>query len=810
MRTILHFAAAVACLTVALTGHAQSTESSRMSFHIEAQPLSTALNAFSRQSGLQVMRRDEDAPTEGLNAPRVVGQLSVEEALTQLLINSGLEFQFVNDKAVAIRSLKITSGIAGDGGGTDRMQLAQGEVSQGSTAPADETDGEETAAKLEEVVVTAQKREERLKDVPISISVLTGADLDKSPVEGVTEALNRVPSVATSPNFQGGGTLVAIRGAAAGGPLFKGASPAAYYLDSVPFGLVKSAIAPDSNAYDLERVEVLRGPQGTLYGANAQNGVVRVLTHDADLDAFEFKARTSASSTDEGGENYRADAALNIPLIEGKLGVRAVVGYQDLSGWIDKPGDEDANDAELRNLRLKINAQPTEALSIGLAAWISRSDFGAPPMSADGHTNPSAVDESTITDYDAYGLKIGYDFAGFSLTTMTSHLDFENGGPLDISRLAPGRVLTTILDAKVLSEELILNSNPDSTWRWSLGGFYRDGEDRTLQTGLGTGDETNSSESFAAFGEAGRRFLDERWEWTLGLRYFHDRVGFQENINSAPGVPRLHTTESFDSTTPRAVLTWYPNSNITAYGSYSEGFRSGANQPGAIQRGRPDLPAAEPDKLHNYELGAKAELLDRQLSLDAAVYYMDWNDVQQSINVALGASFIATLINTQSASGIGADLGATIRPLDGLELGMSASWNDLQVDADVISQNVPLYRKGDRLNASPEWTAGASLDYVFALGGTGFRARLGASGNYISEQDLRTTFRGATGIGRGDPILLTRASFSIESEDRWTVTVFGENLNDERGAVTAQGNLITDWTVRVRPRTIGVQLEYRL
>jgi outer membrane receptor protein involved in Fe transport len=244
------------------------------------------------------------------------------------------------------------------------------------------------------------------------------------------------------------------------------------------------------------------------------------------------------------------------------------------------------------------------------------------------------------------------------------------------------------------------------------------------------------------------------------------------------------------------------------YASYAEGFRSGADQPGAIQRGRPDFPAAEPDKLHNYEIGAKADVLDHQLSFDAAVYYMDWDDVQQSVNVPLGVSFFATLVNTESASGIGADFAATMRLLEGLEFGMSVSWNDLEVDDDVISQNVPLYRKGDRLNASPEWTAGASLDYVFALGSGGLRGRLGAAGNYTSEQDLRTTFRGVTGVGKGDPILLTRASFAIESDNRWTVTLFGENLNDERGAVTAQGNGVAAWTVRVRPRTIGVQLDY--
>src|SRR5262249_5133381 len=143
---------------------------------------------------------------------------------------------------------------------------------------AESTDGD----KISEIVVTAQKREERLLNVPVSISVLTGKNLDKSSAQGVLAELNRVPGVVVSSPDGGagglGGAQIAVRGAAAGAAALAGSSPIAYYLDSVPFGFVRSAYAPDANAYDLQRVEVLRGPQGTLYGANAEAGVVRVLS----------------------------------------------------------------------------------------------------------------------------------------------------------------------------------------------------------------------------------------------------------------------------------------------------------------------------------------------------------------------------------------------------------------------------------------------------------------------------------------------------------------------------------------------------
>src|SRR4029077_2341865 len=129
-----------------------------------------------------------------------------------------------------------------------------------------------------------------------------------------------------------GGTQVSIRGVTAAAPTFNGGSTVSYYVDTIPFGFVRSALAPDASVYDLSQVEVLRGPQGTLYGASALNGVVRILTNDADLNSSDYKVRGSDSHTDGGGNNYRADAAANIPLIDGKLAARAVVGYESDSG----------------------------------------------------------------------------------------------------------------------------------------------------------------------------------------------------------------------------------------------------------------------------------------------------------------------------------------------------------------------------------------------------------------------------------------------------------------------------------------------
>jgi iron complex outermembrane recepter protein len=690
-------------------------------------------------------------------------------------------------------------------------------VSSALTKELSANDGDARRNELEEVIVTAQKRAERLQDVPISITVLTGEELDSSRAEGVSEALMRVPGVTTNVSFLGGGTQVAVRGVTAGSALFGGSSPIAYYLDSVPFGLVKTAIAPDSSAYDLERVEVLRGPQGTLYGASAQNGVVRILTNDADPNAFELKARTSISTTQDGGENYRGDMALNVPIVEGKLAARAVVGYEDLSGWVDRPNRSNANDAELRNGRLKLNAQPTENLSIGLSGWLSRSDYGAPPVSDDQGHHSSLADESIATDYDAYSLKVGYEFSGFSISLMTGYLRYENDSSLDLTPTGFPASLFTGFDATVFSQEIILSSSTDGPWRWSGGVSYRDAEDRLIQSIAILSSKTDwkdGSESAAVFGELSRRFLDNKLEWTLGLRYFKDDVFSKQNTldSGEVGVPLHHDKDSFDSTTPRAVLTWYPSSSVTVYGSYSEGFRSGSLQYASVAKQYPDFPAARPDKLRNYEIGAKANLFGRLFSFDTAIYYIDWRDVQQtlSVPVTIGGNadaYVAALVNGKSASGVGIDLAVTARLLDGLELGGNVGWNDLAMDSAVFSGGALLFNRGDRLNYSAEYTLGAFAGYVLPLGRNGFECRFSSSANYSSTQAYRA-LRGTAGfVDTGDAMLIARASFSLNSPDRWSATIYADNINNEKGAFVGFLGL-ADWRSRVRPRTIGVQFEY--
>ena len=670
---------------------------------------------------------------------------------------------------------------------------------------------------LDEIVVTAQKREQRIQDVPISLSVMGGAELDKSSIQSVSDALSLVPGVAVNVTGQGGETRLTIRGVTAAGALFAGPSPIGYYLDSVPFGLVRSAVQPDANSYDLNRIEVLRGPQGTLYGASALNGVVRVLTNDADLNEFDFKARASVSSTDSGGGNWREDAAVNMPIIDGKLAARLVVGQEHDSGWINSPIKNNINDGDLKNVRLKVNAQPIDDLSIKLGATHEESSFGAPPEGTNDFT-ASTKDQPIASRFSAYDAKVDYQgMPWFTVSSASSFFTFDNNGSLDVAPGVATPPLTTNQTSRVFSEELNLNSKLDGPWRWSAGAFYRDAKDSTYQT-LGNlipapVSQADTSRSTAIFGELGRRFLDNQFELAVGARYFHDDVGLDQLVlfGEPPGTPLLRTDSTFHALTPRVVLSWFPSHDYTMYASYSQGFRSGFPQSELVQLVAPDFIPVKPDKLTNYEIGGKGNLFDNKVTFDVALYYMKWKDIQQTLGIPVPGStaFIVASVNGQSASGVGVDFAVTYRPIQGLQLGLNFSWNGLSEDSTVLSSGQLLFPSGSRIDDSPAYTAGALASYDFPFGSTGWSGELAATARYTS---LQTTTSVSSGSGlppvvvESNSITTARTSFTFIAPSHWRVMLYSDNVGNNRGVPLASQTPFA--SISQQPRTSGIQLDY--
>jgi iron complex outermembrane recepter protein len=821
----------LAALLVCSTAHAEESNAPagsqiRVALNIHAQPLREALRVFGEQTGLQVLFRSEDLLAEGVTIAPVSGDLSADEALERMLARTGLKHEFINAKTVrvaAAESLAPSGETATQRANSEQDAPPAGESSTRATQP------EPTAAsaagpsgELEEITVTAQKRTERLQDVPIAMAVLTGAQLDSSSEPSVNQVLARVPgiSIEGGSNPVGGATQIAIRGVGAPSGYVSGPSPVAYYLDTVPFGLVRSSLVPDANVYDLDRIEVLRGPQGTLYGANAQAGVVRVLTRDPKFDELEFKTRLLTSHTSEGGLNGRADAAVNIPVIDGRLAGRAVVGYQKQSGWIDKDTRSDANDMRDINFRFKLGAHLAQNTSLMASVWVSRTDAGAMDLSTDGEGLSSALAdvEALDTEFNTYSLRFSHDFGGFSLTNTTSQLDFENDNAYGASPDRSRSFVRTVLSADVLVNEINLTSSGDGPWLWTAGAIYRDGEDTQFQDLYSRRLPSHiqySSQSWALFGELTRRFLDDRLALSVGLRYFEDEVGQVHISDFSDTVPVLAppARDTFDATTPRAIVSWKPSEQTNFYASYSEGFRSGLHQNPSFRAFLPNVPVTRPDLLKNYEIGSKGSLWNGRVSYETAVYHMDWEDAQLPLNVVLDGVGRLLLTNGAAASGPGVDLAVSLRPLESFELSVSGSWNDLTVDGDVFSNNVVLFNDGDRLNGSTERSVGASASYSFPFG-TGYTGKIATSASWRSELANRflSTATGIVTTYRSGSPNLVNLDLSMESPNGWGAAFFVDNLTNERDVVVLAGPLSAAPTLtgsyHQRPRTVGVQFDY--
>jgi iron complex outermembrane recepter protein len=684
--------------------------------------------------------------------------------------------------------------------------ISDGGGDQGASAGTKQLGESARGRSMEEIIVSAQRREERLEEVPISISVVTGEQLDSSTLTSLKDTLDRIPGIATMQPSLSNPTIV-VRGVASAFGATGGT--VGYYVDSVPFGFARFGFYPDMNLYDLARLEVLRGPQGTLYGANSLSGVIRLLTKDPELNRFEAKTRASIATIEDGGENYRADATLNIPIVEDRLAMRLTGGYDELGGWVDKPNGKDANASDVKTLRAKLKAKPTDALTLDAVAWSSRRSGGAQNIGREDRTTSAPLNEPWDSDFDTYAVTAAYEFTGMSLTSATSYIDFAIDSKFSIDLFLPGVLSRGEVFAKVFSEELTLQSTGGEPWQWSIGVMYRDAEDRFRNSLIGAGlitpvinfDDGNQSKSVAIFGETTRNLLNGKVEATLGLRYYRDEFSSEQHFR-AGGLPLLSAEDTSDAVTPRAVLAWHPTDGSTLYASYAQGFRGGLTQDPTIL-GDPAFPASglktvKPDKLSNYEIGAKGALFDRRLSLEGALYYMDWQDIKVQFSPLPPPSLLSGLVNGAGASGVGVDTAFTFRPVSALQIGGSVSWNDLTYDADVFAQSGGglLSAKGDRIGGSPETTANGFVELSIPL--RGLTGRLSGSVNYMSSWE--------SGNGSTDSITTISSRFTIESPSGWAASLFGDNLTDENGITFPQPFDI--WTARNPPRTVGLQLEY--
>ena len=664
----------------------------------------------------------------------------------------------------------------------------------------------ETGITLEEVLVTAQKREQRLLDVPLSVSAFTESALTDIGANQLADFLQTSPGIGIIDN-NSGTQNIQIRGI---NSTF-GNSPVGYYLDELPFTLVGSTRLPDVRTYDLARVEILRGPQGTLYGDGSIGGTVRLLTNEPDLENFDASLDLAGMSSKDGEPSYRAQGMVNAPLADGKAGVRLVATWEDFGGWVDNSstGVEDQNNREVQTYRGKFRWKPTDRLDMVFSAWHSSQEAVG---DADSTQNLDTPLPAPIydTQYDLYSGTVRYQADTFELISVTSLMDYEEES---VTFVAGGFPFSNLTDQTVLSEELRVSSTGGGNFRWTGGLFLRQTE-RDNSAALPAfnilQEQEADSKAWALFGELTWTLLDERLDATFGLRYFEDELTFNEVLDDGllgliQSVDPSFTgavAETFNTTNPRFNLSYRLTEDWNIYANVAKGFRSGQAQPGislglAILSGVQIPSGINPEELWSYEIGAKGSFWGGRATLEAAAYVNDWEDLQVAVVVT---PQVRALVNGGTAQTRGVEVALTLLPIENLQLKFSGGYTNAEFTESVEGINIS---DGDKIPNVPEMTVSLSGTYRWKVGGdlSGFAY---AGAQYADERTDTINF-----ALPGDATTRVDARIGVES-DSWKAYLFAENLTNEDGAITPLLLGPQGPATRMRPATFGLQVGFQL
>lgn len=641
---------------------------------------------------------------------------------------------------------------------------------------------------VDEIVVTAQKREQRLLDVPIAVTAVTGEEIENKGYANIVSLLNRSPGVSSA------GGSVQIRGISSR----FGAATVGYYLDELPFSFINNTASPDVRAWDLERVEVLRGPQGTLYGANSTGGTVRILTKNPNLRELEAKGEVSAGSIADGSEEWEVKGAINVPLVTDRIAIRLAGTHYRNNGFIDSPLGRDINDSEITLLRGKLMLAPFDGTSITLSAWGQDTIFEN--NSTTGRNRRSAVATPTpnSTKFRTYSGIIEQDGPGFNIVSATSYLKLDQASSTSANLGAGVVTITSGTLAETFSQEVRLVSSGSGPFHWTAGGFYQHAVQDTIANlpGFYISTSTDKSEAWAVFGEGSYRF--GALEATVGGRYFRDKRTSNTALSILP--PSFYPTVdgSYDSFNPKFNLAWHADANSLFYANVAKGFRSGQNQPAsslatAAARGIVVPAQIAPETLWSYEVGNKSSFLDGKLTVEAALYYNDWKDLQVTIQLAGG---LGALVNGGKAHAMGADLVITARPVPGLTLAISGNVNESKFDSTVPTA----FNEGDRIVNVPEYTFNTSATYT---------APMSRSLDFFAYTELQQTpaleykLQGLSGTS--DPQSLVNVRIGVEGKS-WGAYLTIQNLLDEEGFNFPPLATTSFQSTVAQPQTFGILL----
>ena len=848
------------CLSLCMIGFSSADDahaSVRKETSIPAEGLGPALNALAKDRNFQIVYVTEEIAN--VHTDGAIGEFTTDEALKRLLIGTGLTYHYLDEKTITIGSASLpqlrnsSTSNATSSGSLDQSNSTQeakkstsdgfrvAQVDQGKNTGSPQggygvAGGPSNAAaekqgSLEEILVTAQKREERLIDVPISVAVVTSDELDKRKITSIDDLMFAVPDLAVS-NLGGNAREFSIRGVFN----FAGTSPSiGVYIDEADMS-GNSMFQADPGIYDLDRVEVLRGPQGTLYGEGSTGGTIRFITKDPVLDKFQFDSDVAAMFTQGGAPSQRIQEVVNIPLIENTLAIRIAGSFDHEGGWIDEPaaGQTDINQQNQTNVRVKVLWKPSDQLTLNAMAMIHRND-----MVPDVYENPSGnFNQAADTDYtpafnltttprlqdnyNLYNLTLSYDFVWARILSTTTYfeqsVDAENYTEFFQAAAPPASPINFYypdwdINSDDLTQEVRLTSAGSGPWQWTVGGYFKDlnglssaKTDYMYYSGP-PGPLPNSAlfsqftdppdDSVSVFGDTHYKFFD-RLTLGAGVRYYHDRIGTGYSACCAvDGALAPDPTASFHSVDPRFYADYKVSDEINVYTSAAKGFRSGGVN--SFINGVAEPPYS-PESLWAYELGTKTSLLDGRLSADAALFYSNYTNYQ-----VVGISRPSIVDFTQNGGDAwlkGVEWDLTWHPVDAWTLRFNG--NVLKTRFYKISVTDDAYSVGDQIGYAPNHTLVVSVQRDFVWNGRQGFTRLDYS--QIGPETYTERAVGAYYFGETKDINMLNFNSGLQLNDNLSLGVFAQNLLNNQDFTNPD---YLEHAGKPRPRTYGINFSVK-
>ncbi|MBI1197790.1 MAG: TonB-dependent receptor plug domain-containing protein [Phenylobacterium sp.] len=777
--------AATCALAACGLGETAAAAPARIRFHVEPKPYSEALIDVAQQANVTLIGAGACA---GTSRTRLVGAMTLETALSRVLAGAPCSWRLIAPGAVEVSA------------------LARREAPR-PLSP----------ATVGEVLVTATKRVRSARELAVAVSAVPRDQLRATGASDAGEAAGQLAGVLAT-NLGPGRNKLLLRGLSDGAYTGRARSVVATYLDELPVNY--NAPDPDLRLVDVERVEVARGPQGALYGAGSLSGVYRIVTRKPDLNGFSAEVRASGAATQGGDPSYAIEGFINAPVLRDDLGLR-LSAYQEVQGgYLDDITQNRSNvdRTERRGARLILLFQPNDAWMVSLTAAGQhlRSDDTHYTTPGLGLTRSVRIQEPHVNDIELATATVKHSWGWAELTSATGFVRHAYGSLYDATATQHNytdRAKTSAYSertrAKMLVEDLYLTSRGAGPIEWLAGVYASDtslhspteflAQNPNLPNVPVYGDNRHDDvREVAAYAELSYEFTPG-WTVAAGGRVFSIRSRTRSEVVSERFMPRsVDRVARFASFSPKLSIQHVFGDGDLAYAVASEGYRSGGTNSGGANPLPPSRATFAPDRLRNYEVGVKLQALDRRLSLNSALFYDVWKDIQTDQFRNSGIPYTtnagdAHIVGLEAELGYRTDSGFAIQ-LNG-RLSRTRTTNANPDFTSQLSESLP---------GAPAISGGAVLSYEREIFDD-WTMRLIAQATYVGRS--RVTFDAAPPEMGG----YARTKLSAEfTHNALGLQIFVINPLNDFSDTFAYGNPFNpDQTRQItpqRPRTVGVTL----